>query len=57
MASRHELVLDDGTDPDEVLKACFEHGIVLRSFDRSDPSLRQVFMALVKSQGSQAITQ
>jgi ABC-2 type transport system ATP-binding protein len=55
--ARHELVLEDGVDADEVLKACFDHHIALRSFDRSDPSMREVFMTLVKAQGAGAITQ
>jgi ABC-2 type transport system ATP-binding protein len=54
---RHELLLEDGADPDAVLKACFDHHIVLRSFDRTEPSLREVFMNLVKAEGNSALTQ
>lgn len=54
---RHELHLEDRADADAVLRACFDRQIVLRSFDRSDPSLREIFMALVKAQGRAALTQ
>jgi ABC-2 type transport system ATP-binding protein len=56
-ANRYELMLEDRVDPDDVLRACFEKHIALRSFDRSEPALREVFMTLVKAQGSGALTQ
>ncbi|MBI3820226.1 MAG: ATP-binding cassette domain-containing protein [Planctomycetes bacterium] len=56
-AHKYELMLEDDADPDSILKACFQNNIMLRSFDRSDPSLREVFMTLVKAQGAEAITQ
>lgn len=55
--NKYEIMLEDKADPDEVLKACFKNNIMLRSFDRNDPSLREVFMTLVKAQGAQGITQ
>ncbi|MFN0208102.1 MAG: ABC transporter ATP-binding protein [Planctomycetota bacterium] len=53
----YQIHVEDRFDPDEVLKACFENHIQLRSFDRSDPGLREVFISLVKAQGAGALTQ
>jgi len=52
-----EVDLAPGADPDSLLRTCFESGVVLRSFDRSDPTLLDVFKALVKAQGAGALTQ
>jgi ABC-2 type transport system ATP-binding protein len=41
------VTLAEGASPDEILRACFRQGIELRSFDRRDPSLRDVFIKLV----------
>jgi ABC-2 type transport system ATP-binding protein len=42
-----DVTLAEGASPDEILRACFRQGIELRSFDRRDPGLRDVFMKLV----------
>lgn len=44
---RWEVVLTDDASPDVVLRACFRDGIQLRSFDRTQPGLRDVFIHLV----------
>jgi ABC-2 type transport system ATP-binding protein len=51
---RYEFVLSDRADPDEILRACFRSQIQLRSFDRRDPTLRDVFVSLVGSDGGVA---
>ncbi len=56
-ATLWELSLDDQANPHEILETCFRSGIPLRSFDRSEVSLREVFMTLVKSQGRETLTQ
>lgn len=45
--NRYDVVLADGTQPDEVLRASFRAGIELSSFERRDPGLRDVFLKLV----------
>ena len=45
--SSYELTLSESASPDEVLRACFKSGIELKSFDRSEPGLREVFVAMV----------
>lgn len=42
-----QVTLAEGANADAVLRACFQHGIELRSFDRRDPGLRDVFLKLV----------
>lgn len=42
-----EISLSDGAEPDEILRACFKNQIGLRSFDRKEPGLREVFLHLV----------
>lgn len=49
--SKWEIELSEGADPQRVLQSCFTHGIRLRSFDQSDPSLHDVFVHLVNSDG------
>jgi ABC-2 type transport system ATP-binding protein len=44
---RWEIVLAENASAEEILRASFRHGIELKSFDRSDPGLRDVFMRLV----------
>ncbi len=44
---RYEVALRQGADPQQVLKACFDSGIVLRQFDQGDPSLHEIFVAMV----------
>jgi ABC-2 type transport system ATP-binding protein len=43
----YELVMDERASAESILKACFQNGIVLRSFDKNEPSLRDVFLRLV----------
>jgi len=45
--SRWQVTLAERADPQDVLRACFERSIRLRSFDAAEPSLHDVFMALV----------
>jgi ABC-2 type transport system ATP-binding protein len=42
-----DVTLAEGASADEILRACFRQGIDLRSFDRRDPGLRDVFIKLV----------
>ena len=44
---RWRITLAPGAQPETVLEACFARGLVLRSFDRQEPSLHDVFMHLV----------
>jgi len=52
--NRWDVVLAEGTQPDEVLRASFRSGIELSSFERRDPGLRDVFIKLVGSTGTEA---
>ncbi len=54
-AHRYEITLRQGTDPQWVLKACFERGITLRQFDQSDPSLHEIFVAMVGDRAGEAV--
>lgn len=42
-----ELTLTEEGNPDDVLAACFHEGLPLLAFDRSEPTLRDVFLRLV----------
>jgi ABC-2 type transport system ATP-binding protein len=44
-----QVTLAEGANADAVLRACFQGGIELRSFNRSEPRLRDVFLKLVGS--------
>jgi ABC-2 type transport system ATP-binding protein len=44
---RFDVVLAEGAQPDEILRACFRSGVELSSFERRDPGLRDVFLKLV----------
>ena len=44
---RWEVELDEHQTPDVVLQTCIRSGIELRSFDRREPRLRDVFLHLV----------
>ena len=46
-AARYEVLVSEGARADEILSACFRSGIELHSFDKNDPSLRDVFLKLV----------
>jgi len=46
-AGTWDLHLREQADAEQVLQACFEGGIRLRAFDRSEPSLHDVFVHLV----------
>ncbi|MBK7643345.1 MAG: ATP-binding cassette domain-containing protein [Planctomycetes bacterium] len=47
-ANRFEVTLADGARPEEILGACFRSGIELSAFDKNEPSLRDVFLKLVR---------
>ncbi len=49
-----EVQLKEEGDAQEILKACFDHGIKLKSFDRNDPSLHDVFVHLVGPEAKEA---
>ncbi len=51
---RYDVVLRQGADPQSVLKACFDMGIVLRQFDQSEPSLHEVFVTMVGERAREA---
>ncbi|MFN0244009.1 MAG: ABC transporter ATP-binding protein [Planctomycetota bacterium] len=42
-----QITLAEGANADAVLRACFQHGIELRTFDRREPGLRDVFLKFV----------
>ncbi len=50
---RYEVDLVQGTDPQRVLKACFDQGISLRQFDQSDPPLHEIFVHMVGDQAAE----
>jgi ABC-2 type transport system ATP-binding protein len=50
-----EISLSEGANPDDVLTACFQGGIALRSFDRSEPGLRDVFLKLVGTREAEEV--
>ncbi|MCE9595553.1 MAG: ATP-binding cassette domain-containing protein [Planctomycetes bacterium] len=50
-----EVTLAEGANADEVLAACFQNGISLKSFDRSDPTLRDVFLKLVGAEDAEEV--
>jgi ABC-2 type transport system ATP-binding protein len=46
-----ELELHENADPQTILQTCFARGIRLHSFNQSDPTLHEVFVRLVGSEG------
>ncbi|MBI5432384.1 MAG: ATP-binding cassette domain-containing protein [Planctomycetes bacterium] len=52
---KFEVTLAEGADADRVLAACFQNGISLRSFDRSEPNLRDVFLKLVGAEDAEEV--
>jgi len=50
----HEVRIDDRFAPQQILKACFERGILLESFEQSEPSLHDVFVHLVGPEAREA---
>jgi len=48
-----ELELRKDADPQAILQACFAQKIRLRSFTHADPTLHEIFMRLVGSEGAQ----
>jgi ABC-2 type transport system ATP-binding protein len=52
---RWQVLLAERADPQVVLRACFDRTIRLRAFDAAEPSLHDVFMALV-GQGAREAT-
>jgi len=51
---RWELQIHEQAEPQAVLRACFERGVRLRSFNQSDPTLHDVFVHLVGSEAREA---
>lgn len=49
-----EIHIQEQTDSQDILQKCFESGIVLQRFDHTEPTLHDVFVALV---GSEAATE
>ena len=45
--NRVEVEVRDGVDPQLLLRACFERGIILREFRSTEPTLHDVFVKLV----------
>ncbi|MCK6445089.1 MAG: ATP-binding cassette domain-containing protein [Planctomycetes bacterium] len=52
---KYEVTLSEGADADHVLAACFQNGISLRSFDRSEPTLRDVFLKFVGAEDAEEV--
>jgi ABC-2 type transport system ATP-binding protein len=50
----HEVRIDDRFAPSQLLKACFERGILLEGFEQSEPSLHDVFVHLVGPEAREA---
>ena len=48
------LRLEDGADPQELLRACFRSGIELESFEHHVPTLHDVFLQLVGEDAKEA---
>jgi len=49
-----ELELRENADPQAILQFCFAQRIRLRSFSQTDPTLHEVFMRLVGTEGKEA---
>lgn len=43
----HEIIMNDDADPQGLLRACFQQGIELNSFQYHEPTLHDVFLHLV----------
>jgi len=50
-----ELETGEQADPQAILRACFDAGIRLRSFDHSEASLHEVFMHLVGDEAGEVV--
>lgn len=50
--SSWEIQIEERMDPQAILEQCFAAGIALRRFDHSEPSLHDVFVALVSREAS-----
>lgn len=46
-SSRWEIRIQEDADPKGILQACFSEGIELSNYDRSEPSLHEVFVHMV----------
>jgi len=53
-AGAWEVELREHADPQGILQLCFARGIWLRSFNQTEPTLHEVFMRLVGSEGKEA---
>jgi ABC-2 type transport system ATP-binding protein len=51
---RWEIELHESADPQSVLQLCFARGIRLHSFNRTEPTLHEVFMRLVGPEAGEA---
>jgi len=51
--SRFEVVLDDGSDPGDLLEYCTANGFPLRGFEISTPTLHEVFIHFVGAEREQ----
>ncbi len=51
---RWELRIHENAEPQAILRACFEKGVRLRSFNQSEPTLHDVFVHLVGSGAKEA---
>ncbi len=49
-----ELILDESADPGDILRACFDQRIELRSYDHREPTLHDVFVHLVGEDAREA---
>lgn len=52
----YELKLAEGGDGEALLRACFQRGIALASFDMSEPALHDIFVSLVGDGAREADT-
>lgn len=46
-----EIYLQDGTDPQDILRGLVEGGLTIRRFDLREPSLHEVFVRVVGAEG------
>jgi ABC-2 type transport system ATP-binding protein len=51
---RWELRIRENAEPQAILRACFEKGVRLRSFNQSEPTLHDVFVHLVGPEAKEA---
>ena len=54
LVGRWELELREGADPQLILQTCFAHGVRLKNFNQSEPTLHDVFVHLVGDDAKEA---